>query len=148
MNSQLEDFKNKLNSEVENKTDRYWLDQVGFEISPDGNLNIYVGSDFIKSSIEKKVFNSIEKVYKSIKPGHNCVFVLDKSFIKTPQSVEVIEEKVEDEIVEDQPVFDLDFFDDLFIGSCNNLAVTAAKNVVMSPGSRFNPLFVLSLIHI
>ena len=142
MNSQLEDFKNKLNSEVENKTDKYWLDQVGFEISPDGNLNIYVGSDFIKSSIEKKVFNSIEKVYKSIKPGHNCVFVLDKSFIKTPQSVEVIEEKVEDEIVEDQPVFDLDFFDDLFIGSCNNLAVTAAKNVVMNPGSRFNPLFV------
>ena len=106
MNSQLEDFKNKLNSKVENKTDKYWLDQVGFEISPDGNLNIYVGSDFIKSSIEKKVFNSIEKVYKSIKPGHNCVFVLDKSFIKTPQSVEVIEEKVEDEIVEDQPVFD------------------------------------------
>ena len=142
MNSQLEDFKNKLNSEVENKTDKYWLDQVGFEISPDGNLNIYVGSDFIKSSIEKKVFNSIEKVYKSIKPGHNCVFVLDKSFIKNPQLVEVIEEKVEEEIVEDQPVFDLDFFDDLFIGSCNNLAVTAAKNVVMSPGSRFNPLFV------
>ena len=41
MNSQLQDFKNKLNSEVENKTDKYWLDQVGFEIGPDGNLNIY-----------------------------------------------------------------------------------------------------------
>ena len=47
MNSQLQDFKNKLNSEVENKTDKYWLDQVGFEISPDGNLNIYVGSDSV-----------------------------------------------------------------------------------------------------
>ena len=142
MNSQLQDFKNKLNSEVKNKTDKYWLDQVGFEIGPDGNLNIYVGSDFIKTSIEKKVFNSIEKVYKSIKPGQNCVFVLDKSFVKTPQLVEIVEEKVEEEIVEDQPKFDLSFFDDLFIGSCNNLAVTAAKNVVMSPGSRFNPLFV------
>ena len=142
MNSQLQDFKNKLNSEVENKTDKYWLDQVGFEISPDGNLNIYVGSDFIKTSIEKKVFNNIEKVYKSIKPGQNCIFVLDKSFVKTPQLVEIIEEKVEEEVVEDQPEFDLSFFDDLFIGSCNNLAVTAAKNVVMSPGSRFNPLFV------
>ena len=142
MNSQLEDFKNKLNSEVENKTDKYWLDQVGFEISPDGNLNIYVGSDFIKTSIEKKVFNNIEKVYKSIKPGQNCIFVLDKSFVKTPQLVEIIEEKVEEEVVEDQPEFDLSFFDDLFIGSCNNLAVTAAKNVVMSPGRRFNPLFV------
>ncbi len=142
MNSQLQDFKNKLNSEVKNKTDKYWLDQVGFEIGPDGNLNIYVGSDFIKTSIEKKVFNNIEKVYKSIKPGQNCVFVLDKSFVKTPQLVEIIEEKVEEEVVEDQPEFDLSFFDDLFIGSCNNLAVTAAKNVVMSPGSRFNPLFV------
>ena len=142
MSSQLQDFKNKLNSEVENKTDKYWLDQVGFEIGPDGNLNIYVGSDFIKTSIEKKVFNSIEKVYKSIKPGQNCVFVLDKSFVKTPQLVEIVEEKVEEEVVEDQPKFDLSFFDDLFIGSCNNLAVTAAKNVVMSPGSRFNPLFV------
>jgi chromosomal replication initiator protein len=142
MNSQLQDFKNKLNSEVKNKTDKYWLDQVSFEIGPDGNLNIYVGSDFIKTSIEKKVFNSIEKVYKSIKPGQNCVFVLDKSFVKTPQLVEIVEEKVEEEVVEDQPKFDLSFFDDLFIGSCNNLAVTAAKNVVMSPGSRFNPLFV------
>ena len=142
MNSQLQDFKNKLNSEVKNKTDKYWLDQVGFEIGPDGNLNIYVGSDFIKTSIEKKVFNNIEKVYKSIKPGKNCVFVLDKSFVKTPQLVEIVEEKVEEEVVEDQPEFDLSFFDDLFIGSCNNLAVTAAKNVVMSPGSRFNPLFV------
>ena len=142
MNSQLQDFKNKLNSEVENKTDKYWLDQVGFEIGPDGNLNIYVGSDFIKTSIEKKVFNNIEKVYKSIKPGKNCVFVLDKSFVKTPQLVEIVEEKVEEEVVEDQPEFDLSFFDNLFIGSCNNLAVTAAKNVVMSPGSRFNPLFV------
>ena len=142
MNSQLQDFKNKLNSEVKNKTDKYWLDQVGFEIGPDGNLNIYVGSDFIKTSIEKKVFNNIEKVYKSIKPGQNCVFVLDKSFVKTPQLVEIVEEKVEEEVVEDQPEFDLSFFDDLFIGSCNNLAVTAAKNVVMSPGSRFNPLFV------
>jgi chromosomal replication initiator protein len=142
MNSQLQDFKNKLNSEVKNKTDKYWLDQVGFEIGPDGNLNIYVGSDFIKTSIEKKVFNSIEKVYKSIKPGQNCVFVLDKSFVKTPQLVEIVEEKVEEKVVEDQPKFDLSFFDDLFVGSCNNLAVTAAKNVVMSPGSRFNPLFV------
>ena len=142
MSSQLQDFKNKLNSEVENKTDKYWLDQVGFEIGPDGNLNIFVGSDFIKTSIEKKVFNNIEKVYKSIKPGHNCVFVLDKSFVKTPQLIEIVEEKVEEGVVEDQSEFDLGFFDDLFIGSCNNLAVTAAKNVVTNPGSRFNPLFV------
>ena len=142
MNSLLKDFEVKLNSEVEHKTDKYWLDQVGFEVAADGNLNIYVGSEFIKNSIEKKVLKSIEKVYKSIKPGFDCVFILDKSFIKNPQPLDIVEKIIEKEVVEEKPVFDLSCFDDLFIGSCNNLAVTAAKNVVTNPGSRFNPLFV------
>ena len=141
MKSQLHDFKNKLNNEIENKTDRYWLDQVHFDIGPDGNLNIYVGSEFVKNSIEKKVLKNIKKVYKTINPGFNCVFILDKSFIKTTISVDVTE-NIEKETIKEQPVFDLGFFDDLFIGSCNNLAITAAKNVVTNPGSRFNPLFV------
>jgi len=142
MKSQLQDFKDKLNSVIENKTDRYWLDQVRFDVGSDGNLNIYVGSEFIKNSIEKKVLKNIEKVYKTTSPGFDCVFILDKSFVNNPVSLDVIEERVEEEPVEEQPVFDLGFFDDLFIGSCNNLAVTAAKNVVTNPGSRFNPLFV------
>ena len=141
MKSQLHDFKNKLNNEIENKTDRYWLDQVHFDIGPDGNLNIYVGSEFVKNSIEKKVLKNIKKVYKTINPGFNCVFILDKSFIKTTISVDVTE-NIEKETIKEQPVFDLGFFDALFIGSCNNLAITAAKNVVTNPGSRFNPLFV------
>ena len=33
-------------------------------------------------------------------------------------------------------------FDNLLVGSSNNLAITAAKNVVQSPGSRFYPLFI------
>ena len=37
---------------------------------------------------------------------------------------------------------DLKVFDNLLVGSSNNLAITAAKNVVKSPGSRFNPLFI------
>ena len=142
MKSQLQDFEDKLNTEIENKTDRYWLNQVRFDIGSDGNLNIYVGSEFIKNSIEKKVLKKIEKVYKTIIPGFDCVFILDRSFVNNPVSVDVVEEQVEEETVEEQPVFDLGFFDDLFIGSCNNLAVTAAKNVVTNPGSRFNPLFV------
>jgi len=142
MKSQLQDFKDKLNTEIENKTDRYWLNQVRFDIGSDGNLNIYVGSEFIKNSIEKKVLKKIEKVYKTIIPGFDCVFILDRSFVNNPVSVDVVEEQVEEETVKEQPVFDLGFFDDLFIGSCNNLAVTAAKNVVTNPGSRFNPLFV------
>ena len=142
MKSQLQDFKDKLNSEIENRTDRYWLDQVRFDIGSDRNLNIYIGSEFIKNSIEKKVLKNIEKVYKTINPGFDCVFILDKSFIKNTVSVGVQEDSVEEEPVEEQPVFDLGFFDDLFVGSCNNLAIAAAKNVVTNPGSRFNPLFI------
>mgnify|MGYP001370040568 FL=1 len=142
MKSQLQDFKDKLNSEIENRTDRYWLDQVRFDIGSDSNLNIYIGSEFIKNSIEKKVLKNIEKVYKTINPGFDCVFILDKSFIKNTVSVDVQEDSIEEEPLEEQPVFDLGFFDDLFVGSCNNLAIAAAKNVVSNPGSRFNPLFI------
>jgi len=142
MKSQLQDFKDKLNSEIENRTDRYWLDQVRFDIGSDRNLNIYIGSEFIKNSIEKKVLKNIEKVYKTINPGFDCVFILDKSFIKNTVSVDVQEDSIEKEPIEEQPVFDLGFFDDLFVGSCNNLAIAAAKNVVTNPGSRFNPLFI------
>ena len=115
MKSQLQDFKDNLNSVIENKTDRYWLDQVRFDVGSDGNLNIYVGSEFIKNSIEKKVLKNIEKVYKTISPGFDCVFILDKSFVNNPVSVDVVEERVEEETVEEQPVFDLGFFDDLFV---------------------------------
>ena len=49
---------------VTNKTDKYWLEQVGFEINNEGNLCIVVSSDFIKSSIEKKVYSKIKSVYQ------------------------------------------------------------------------------------
>ena len=45
------------------------------------------------------------------------------------------------EVVVDKP-YDLSYFDELFIGGGNNLAITAAKNIVVSPGKRYNPLFV------
>ena len=104
MKSQLQDFKDKLNNVIENKTDRYWLDQVRFDVGSDGNLNIYVGSEFIKNSIEKKVLKNIEKVYKTTSPGFDCVFILDKSFVNNPVSVDVIEERVEEEPVEETTV--------------------------------------------
>ena len=55
MNSKVDEFLSCLNNEIENKTDKYWLEQVVFEIGDDQNLNIVVNSEFIKNSIEKKV---------------------------------------------------------------------------------------------
>jgi chromosomal replication initiator protein len=143
----LEEFKALLEKSLTNKTDRYWLDQVGLEINDENDLCIVVSSDFIKSAIEKKVYSKIKSVYQlEYNNKADCVFVVDKNFQKTSvyerSSVETtVVEKKQDEIVAENH-YDLSFFDELFVGGCNNLAITAAKNVVVSPGKRFNPLFV------
>ena len=143
----LKEFKALLEKSLTNKTDRYWLDQVGFEINDENDLCIVVSSDFIKSAIEKKVYSKIKSVYQlKYNNKADCVFVVDKNFQKTSvyerSSVEttIVEKKQDDVAVETR--YDLSFFDELFVGGCNNLAITAAKNVVISPGKRFNPLFV------
>ena len=143
----LEEFKALLEKSLTNKTDRYWLDQVGLEINDENDLCIVVSSDFIKSAIEKKVYSKIKSLYQlKYNNKADCVFVVDKNFQKTSvyerSSVEttVVEKKQDDDVAETR--YDLSFFDELFVGGCNNLAITAAKNVVISPGKRFNPLFV------
>ena len=136
MNSKVDEFLSCLNNEIENKTDKYWLEQVVFEIGDDQNLNIIVNSEFIKNSIEKKVFATIKRVYKNINKFGDCVFVLDKTLSVPTNEFEIVEEVevVEDTPVQNQTSYELGVFDELFVGSCNNLAITAAKN--------------LSLIHI
>ena len=143
----LEEFKALLEESLINKTDRYWLDQVGLEINDENDLCIVVSSDFIKSAIEKKVYSKIKSTYQlKYNNKADCVFVVDKNFQKTNvyerSSIEtnVVEQKQNDVFAEAR--YDLSIFDELFIGGCNNLAITAAKNVVVSPGKRFNPLFV------
>jgi len=143
----LEEFKAVLEKSLTNKTDRYWLDQVELEINDENDLCIIVSSDFIKSAIEKKVYSKIKSVYQlKYNNKADCVFVVDKNFQKInlyeKSNVETaIVEKKQDDIGAEAR-YDLSFFDELFVGGCNNLAITAAKNVVVSPGKRFNPLFV------
>ena len=143
----LEEFKALLEKSLTNKTDRYWLDQVELEINDENDLCIIVSSDFIKSAIEKKVYSKIKSVYQlKYNNKADCVFIVDKNFQKInlyeKSNVETaIVEKKQDDIGAEAR-YDLSFFDELFVGGCNNLAITAAKNVVVSPGKRFNPLFV------
>ena len=143
----LEEFKSLVEKSVTNKTDKYWLDQVGFEINNDNDLCIIVSSEFIKSSIEKKVYSQIKSIYKlKYNDKADCVFVVDKTFKKNKTynqpniQTAVVGPTKEENVVKTS--YDLSFFEQLFVGGCNNLAITAAKNVVVSPGKRFNPLFV------
>ena len=71
MNNKVDAFLSCLNNEIENKTDKYWLEQVVFEIGDDQNLNVIVNSEFIKNSIEKKVLATIKRVYKNINKCRN-----------------------------------------------------------------------------
>ena len=137
-------FNSELNKSIANKTDKYWLDQLRFELLNKKELNIVVGSEFVKSSIEKKLLKNIASVFKRVVGGSDCVFVIDNSFssyVDKTSYIEVKEEPVKQK-ESPRPSYDLSFFDELFVGNCNNLAVTAAKNVVTAPGERFNPLFV------
>ena len=140
----LVEFSCELNKSITNKTDKYWLDQLRFELLNNKELNIVVGSDFVKSSIERKLLKNISSVFKRVVGGSDCVFVIDSSFssyVDKTIYTEVKEEPHEQKKIS-KPLYDLSFFDELFVGSCNNLAITAAKNVVATPGERFNPLFV------
>ena len=126
-----------------NKTDRYWLDQVELKLTENSDLNIIVGSDFVKHSIEKKVFDVIKNIFGNYSSG-DCIFILDKNFTAKSFYVKEPERVVTPNVdqVKKIELYDLSHFESLYVGSCNNLAVTAAKNIVVAPGSRFNPLFI------
>tara|TARA_B100001996_G_scaffold145770_1_gene111038 strand:+ start:283 stop:1596 length:1314 start_codon:yes stop_codon:yes gene_type:complete len=147
MNQELIEFKEKILKEQLSKTDRYWLEQVDFRTNKENELNLFVNSEFVKTSIEKKLYKKIKSVYKDVSGYEDCVFVLDKKLKKeipfNPPPVETDKKKyVEEEIKKEKIIPDLSVFDELLVGVSNNLAITAAKNVVLEPGKRFNPLFV------
>ena len=146
MNDTLQIFKENIFEKELSKTETYWIDQIEFKIE-DHNLIICVNSEFVKSSIEKKVFQKILDVVNKTSELSDCVFVLDPNKKSTdsftPENTEHKEEEInigdeEDSVLE----VDMSVFDNLLVGSSNNLAVTAAKNVVQNPGTRFNPLFI------
>ena len=78
----LIDFKQKILEEPLSKTDKYWLEQVDFRTNHENELNLFVNSDFVKSSIEKRLYKKIKSVYKDVSGSDDCVFVLDKKLKK------------------------------------------------------------------
>ena len=144
MSNLLKEFKSEIHKLDLSKTERYWLEQVNFEIDNE-SLSIFVRSDFVKSSIEKKLYKKIKKTFNISTGFKECVFVLDKNMKKDFQTYKFEEKKesiLKNQVEVKKVKPDLSVFDEIFVGSSNNLSVTAAKNVVKDPGGRFNPLFV------
>ena len=147
MNQELVDFKEKILKESLSKTDKYWLEQVDFRTNKEKELNLFVNSEFVKSSIEKRLYKKIKSVYKDVSGSEDCIFVLDKKLKKETSFTSSTFEpsggkRVDEKEKKEKPVTNLSVFNDLLVGVPNNLAITAAKNVVLDPGKRFNPLFV------
>ena len=118
MNQELINFKEKILKEPLSKTDKYWLEQVDFRTNQEKELNLFVNSEFVKSSIEKKLYKKIKSVYKDVSGSEDCVFVLDKKLKRgTPfkaSRVEPLEQKSVEEKVEIEKIdADLSVFDDL-----------------------------------
>ena len=145
MNQDLQIFREKISQEQFSKTETYWLDQIDFQIV-DGDLNICINSEFVKSSIEKKIYKKLLSISEKISGIHNCIFVLDPSIKLKKVDIQTITDSYPEKPINDkeEKVFEVDLsvFNNLLTGSSNNLAITAAKNVVQNPGSRFNPLFI------
>ena len=146
MNDTLQTFKENIFKKDLSKTETYWLDQIEFKIE-NQDLIISVNSEFVKTSIEKKVFHKILDVVNNTSELVDCIFVLDpnKKAINVSIPEKAIPEKENissNDFIEPVLEIDMSVFDNLLVGSSNNLAVTAAKNVVQKPGSRFNPLFI------
>ena len=94
MNQKLIDFKQKILEEPLSKTDKYWLEQVDFRTNHENELNLFVNSDFVKSSIEKRLYKKIKSVYKDVSGSDDCVFVLDKKLKKENYIENLIEKKI------------------------------------------------------
>ena len=147
MNQKLIDFKQKILEEPLSKTDKYWLEQVDFRTNHENELNLFVNSDFVKSSIEKRLYKKIKSVYKDVSGSDDCVFVLDKKlkkekYIEDPPVGGNEEKIIVEKPLEERVSADVSVFENLLVGVSNNLAIAAAKNVVLDPGKRFNPLFI------
>ena len=78
----LGEFINSVENELENKTDTYWMSQADFQFNDGKNLDIIVSSEFIKSSIEKKVLPTITNKLSDLEISLDYVFIVDKNFKK------------------------------------------------------------------
>ena len=104
MNQKLIDFKQKILEEPLSKTDKYWLEQVDFRTNHENELNLFVNSDFVKSSIEKRLYKKIKSVYKDVSGSDDCVFVLDKKLKKENYINTPLVESNREKIIEEKPV--------------------------------------------
>ena len=144
----LEYIKEALNEDLGSKTSNYWLDQVEVLVLNEKEAVFSVPSLFIKDSFERKFGKKLKKELNKRGFSTNYEIKIDETLVKSarPNIIKKTETKKaggdtrEKRKTEDK--VDLEPFNKLFIGSSNNLAVVAAKNIVQKPGERFNPLFL------
>ena len=130
MNQELIEFKERILKEPLSKTDKYWLEQVDFRTNQQNELNLFVNSEFVKSSIEKKLYKKIKSVYKDVSGYEDCVFVLDKKLKKEKTFESPLVETLGLEPVKEKNIVDV-YFDrgeHKYHGRVKTFAETLRKN--------------------
>jgi len=144
-----EEIRESIASSHENKTAKYWLDQVSFLNFENSVYHFSVPSAFVKDSFEKKFSAALEKELRQRGLSNKYKLKIDENLLresvsKSYKPKSTFTRKGLDLESKEKPKenYNLTPFNNFCTGSSNNLAVVAAKTVVKNPGKRFNPLFI------
>ena len=148
-NKTWQEIKEAIASNNENKTAKYWLDQVSFSKFENMVFHFSVPSVFVKDAFEKKFGQALEKELTLRRMCKKYLLTVDEDLLK--KNLSKTQEQKNSFLNKDdgfknkeklEETYSLTPFDNFYTGSSNNLAVVAAKAVAKNPGKRFNPLFI------
>ena len=129
----------KLSETLTEKEMRLWI--APLKVKKDGNaLKLYAPNKFMKDEVERNFLSKISGVIDTI--ADNTLISLDvSSSVRTGEKHHTIPSGFVSNLNRDMT------FESFVEGKSNQLAKAACLSVVNEPGA-FNPLYILSLIHI
>lgn len=154
-NNIWKEIQKQIAPRAEAKTSSYWFNQVCL-LEKEGNekqVVLVFPSVFVKDSFEKRFGKKVLFELKKRGFVEGYTPTVDEEFFPKEEETSLGFSKngvsgfkegflVEDKPPKDKKPFNLSVFNDLCVGSSNNLAFVAAKTIVEEPGDRFNPLFL------
>jgi chromosomal replication initiator protein len=116
-----------------------WFWCIEPEFGDDGSLILYVPSEFHKTILEMKYYQTLKKAMASVCPNVDMFYI----------SVKITNREVN--IIHPRKTFTNKFisrlnpdftFDSLIVGKCNSAAVSAVREILDNPSSKHNPIYI------
>ncbi len=119
---------------------RIWFGKTALEQKDKNHFIVYVESSFIKQNILAKYPTLLSNTFKEVYPDEAEISIEVKQSLKeTEVEFEFTTPTVKVPTVGLNPKYNLENF---VVGLSNNLAFAAARAVVQTPGTTYNPLFI------